>query len=173
MRNKCKKNLVKVVVLGALVGIITMTDIQKKSPNVIHASETSLEVAPRFMNEYRYRKTNVKISYQWSGYKRVSDNLKTTSAGGSISANKGVTFGTEVSGNIYQLGISTGVSLSSEKNYTLNVGANQSVYMGYRVKYKVETGTREMYDMVTGRVISSNKYTVKTPIHGEYALLRY
>ncbi len=33
--------------------------------------------------------------------------------------------------------------------------------MGDPVKYKVETGTREMYDMVTGSVISSNKYTVK------------
>lgn len=30
-----------------------------------------------------------------------------------------------------------------------------------------------MYDMVTGRVISSNKYTVKKPMYGEYAWLKY
>lgn len=45
--------------------------------------------------------------------------------------------------------------------------------MGYRVKYKVETGTREMYDMVTGKVVRSNKYTVKKTMYGEYALLNY
>lgn len=168
------KNMIrKITISSVLVGIIGMTGIQATSPIVIHASEFSEEVSSRFINEYRYRRVNVKVRHEWSSYKRVSDNLRTDFAGGSISANRGVTFGTEVSGNVYQLGISTGVSLSSERNYTLNVGANQSVYMGYRVRYKVETGTREMYDMVTGRVISSNSYTVKTPIYGEYALLKY
>ncbi|CUM80041.1 hypothetical protein GMB34_00595 [Turicibacter sanguinis] len=169
-----KEVLRKMIVTIALVGMIGTTGFQSISPVIVQASENQIEeVSPRFINEYRYRKTNVKTSYQWSSYKRVSDNLKTGPEGGSISANKSVSFGTEVSGNISQLGIATNISLSSSKEYTLNVGANKRVYMAYRVKYKVETGTREMYDMVTGRVISSNTYTVKTPQYGEYALLNY
>ncbi len=57
--------------------------------------------------------------------------------------------------------------------YTLNVGANKRVYMGYRVRYEIETGTRECYDIVTGKVIDHNDYTVKTPIYGEYKLINY
>lgn len=41
--------------------------------------------------------------------------------------------------------------------------------MGYRVKYKIEKGTRVVYNSTTGRVKSKNSYTVKKPIHGEYA----
>ena len=78
-----------------------------------------------------------------------------------------------MTGNIGSLGISTNTSISSEIGYTLNVGANRRVYMGYRVYYKVEQGTRELYDIVTGQVISSNSYTVKTPQYGEYKLINY
>lgn len=45
--------------------------------------------------------------------------------------------------------------------------------MGYRVRYEIETGTRECYDIVTGKVIDHNDYTVKTPIYGEYKLINY
>lgn len=45
--------------------------------------------------------------------------------------------------------------------------------MGYRVKYHIEEGTRECYDMVTGKVVSTNKYTVKTPLFGDYKLINY
>lgn len=126
---------------------------------------------PHMINEYRYRKKNVTYSYEWSSGKRVSDNLVTGADGGSISSTVTVTFGTIVSGNIANLGISTNTSISSSKNYTLNVGANKRVYMAYRVYYKVEHGTREYYDMITGEVISSNTYTIKTPQYGEYYLV--
>jgi len=43
--------------------------------------------------------------------------------------------------------------------------------MGYRVKYSVEEGTREMIDLVTGKVVSSNTYVVKNPKFGEYKLI--
>lgn len=45
--------------------------------------------------------------------------------------------------------------------------------MGYRVYYKVETGINEYYDIVTGKVIRSDSYTVKTPQYGEYKLINY
>ncbi len=126
-----------------------------------------------FVNDFRYRKVNVTTSSEWSSYKRVSDNVVTGSEGGSISANKSVTFGTEVSGSIHDLGISTNASVSSSVGYSLNVPANSRVYLGYRVKYKVEKGTREHYDIVTGKVLDSNKYTVKKPLYGEYKLINY
>lgn len=128
-------------------------------------------IDPQMVNEYRYRKKNVTYSYEWSSGKRVSDNLVTGPAGGSISSTVTVTFGTIVIGNISNLGINANVSISNSKNYTLNVGANKRVYMAYRVYYKVENGTREYYDMITGKVISSNTYTVKTPQYGEYFLV--
>lgn len=106
-------------------------------------------------------------------YRRVSDNLVTDSEGGSISASKSVTFGTEVSGDITGINISTSASITSEIGYTLNVGANKRVYMGYRVYYAVEKGTRELYDVVTGEVLRSNSYTVKVPQYGEYKLIIY
>ena len=43
--------------------------------------------------------------------------------------------------------------------------------MAFRVKYKVEKGVRELYDMVTGEVISKNDYIVKVPQYGSYKIL--
>ena len=105
--------------------------------------------------------------------RRVSDNLQTGPAGGSITSTSEVTFGTEVSGNISGLGISVHISKKSAKGYTLNVGANRRVYMAYRVCYRVETGTNEYYDAITGKVYSSSSYTVKVPQYGEYGLVNY
>lgn len=138
-----------------------------------YSESIETEINPAFINDYRYRKTNVTTSYEWSPYKRVSDNIITDENGGSISANKSVTFGTEVTGSIDSLDISKNASITSEVGYTLNVGSNKRVYMGYRARYTVEKGTRECYDIVTGEVISSNSYTVKTPIFGEYKLINY
>lgn len=106
-------------------------------------------------------------------YKRVSDNLQTGPSGGSISSNQTVSFGVSILGNATGLSISTSISISNKTEYTLKVGPNRRVYMGYRVLYKVETGTNECYDIVTGRIISSSKYTAKTPQHGEYGLVNY
>lgn len=137
--------------------------------------ETIVEraVAPRFVNDIRYRKKNVKSSTEWSGYKRVSDNLATTGKGGSLCSNKSVSFDAVVSGGTSGLGISLGPAVSSEIGYTLNVGANKRVYMGYRVFYKVEKGTRETYDVTNGKVVSVNEYVVKKPQYGEYTLINY
>ncbi|WLR44433.1 hypothetical protein LC087_18800 (plasmid) [Bacillus carboniphilus] len=120
-----------------------------------------------------YKKSNVKTTYSWSSYKRVSDNLKTSSKGGSLTANKSVSFSTQLSGAWRFLNLSLGGSVSSSKGYTLNVGPNKRVYMGYRVRYKTETGYRITYDKMTGRQYSKKKYTFKKPLHGEYALRNY
>ena len=137
------------------------------------SSTASTKRVRRMVNPYFYRKKNVKTYTEWSPYKRVSDNLKTGSSGGSITTTKSVTFGVTVSGDIYGLGISQSGSISSSTGYTLKVGKNKRVYVGYRVKYKVEKGIREHYDVVTGKVRASNSYTVKVPQYGEYALINY
>lgn len=135
---------------------------------------TESEITPMFINDYRTRKVNVSYSYEWSGYRRVSDNLDTrNSSGGSITSNRTTTFTTAVSGSIAGLGINTSASVSSQVGYTMNVGPGKLVYLGYKVYYKVEKGTRQTYDSLTGQVISSNAYTVKVPQYGTYALLNY
>lgn len=125
------------------------------------------------INDFRNRKTNVSIYNEWSPFKRVSNNIQTGSEGGSITATESVSFGTSVDGNISGVGILTNVSVDSAVGCTLNAGANERVYMGFRVYYKVETGINEYYDAVTGEVIRSNRYTVKTPQYGEYKLINY
>ena len=148
--------------------------INNTSTTNIEISPGSSEISPMFVNDFRTRKVNVSTTYEWSNYRRVSDNLNTYgSTGGSISANRSTTFGVEVSGTIAGLGISTSGSVSSQIGYTLNAGPNQAVYMGFRTRYEVERGTREVYDIVTGRVSSRNTYTVKRPMYGEYKLLSY
>ena len=126
----------------------------------------------RSINEYYYRKTNVKTSSEWSPYKRVSDTISVNSRGGSISSTKTQKFDVVISGSIANINVNIGKSLSSAKGYILHAEPNTRVYMGYRVKYSVETGIREKVDMVTGRVVSSNRYTVKNPVNGEYKLLK-
>ncbi|MBU8569496.1 hypothetical protein KM900_02700 [Bacillus subtilis] len=131
------------------------------------------EFTAQFVNDFRNVKMNVKTYKSWSSFKRVSDNIATGSKGGSITANKTVTFTTTVSGSISGLGISTAGSVASSKGYTLNVGANKRVYMAYRVRYNVEEGYNCRKDIVTGKCISKKKYVVKKPMYGEYALKNY
>lgn len=146
--------------------------INNPGTNVIEQITEDQNVSPAFVNDFRSRKKNVTYSESWSGYKRISDNLNTyNSSSGSITATKTASFGVTVSGSIQGLGISSAKTLTSTKSYTLNVPKNKIVYMGYKVRYKVENGTREYYDVTTGKVISSNKYTVKTPIFGEHKLV--
>lgn len=147
---------------------------QTGTTSEVESVSSGSEISPMGINSYRTRKVNVTTTEEWSSYKRVSDNLNTWgSQGGSISSNKSYTFSAEVDGNISGLGITLGGSVSSQIGYTLNVGPNQAVYMGFRTKYKVERGTREVYDTITGRIQSSNKYTVKKPLYGTYKLLSY
>ncbi len=132
-------------------------------------TEETVEAIRGFAN----RKVNVNTHYEWSSYRRVSDNLQTGPAGGTISCTKSITFATEFSGNISGIGLSTGASVSTSVGYTLNVGPNKRVYMGYRVYYKVETGTNEFYDTLTGEVLTSTPYMIKIPQYGEYTLFNY
>lgn len=152
--------------------------VDEKDIVVIESSELERptieeNIKPRFVNDFRNRKKNVRTYNEWSSFKRVSDNIHTGNAGGSISSNKLVKFECSVSGNISGLNISANGSVSSSIGYTLNVTKNKRVYMGYRVYYKVETGINEYYDIVTGKVIRSNSYTVKIPQYGEYKLINY
>lgn len=96
--------------------------------------------------------------------------MKTSSRGGSISANRTAT---SISGSIQGINVGARGSVTSTKGYTLHVGANKRVYLGYRVRYSVEKGTREVYRTSSGKLHSSNNYTVKRPKYGEFALVRY
>ncbi|MGC7930205.1 hypothetical protein ACP3VS_16415 [Lysinibacillus sp. VIII_CA] len=161
------------ILLSVVTAVFTMDSKTATAEEVVDLEEVvnSEEVTPYFVNDFRYRKVNVKTYNEWSDYKRASDNITTGKGGGSITATKSVTFGTDVSGAIDGLGISTSKSITSSIGYTLNADPNKTVYMGYRVYYKVETGTREYYDLVTGKVLKSNSYTVKVPQHGEFKLI--
>lgn len=151
---------------------IANENVETTRTNAVGQVTESDNISPYFINDFRSRKKNVSYSESWSGYKRISDTLNTyNSNGGSITATNTASFGVTVSGSIQGLSISTAKTLTSTRSYTLTVAKNKKVYLGYRVKYKVETGTREYYDAATGRIISSNKYTVKTPISGEHKLV--
>lgn len=43
--------------------------------------------------------------------------------------------------------------------------------MAYRAYYKAETGIRELYDIVTGKVLRLKTYTIKIPQYGDYKLI--
>ncbi|MFE4708031.1 hypothetical protein [Peribacillus simplex] len=96
------------------------------------ASGTSNKITPSFVNDFRNVKKKVKKYEEWSNYKRVSDNLTTGKAGGSISSTKSVTFNTSVTGSIYGLGISTGASKTSTVGYTLNVVLTKEYIWGIK-----------------------------------------
>lgn len=128
---------------------------------------------PRFINDFLSRKTDVTHSYEWSGYKRVSDYAHFGAKGGSVSVNKGLSFGVVVAGVIEGLSISTAVNFFTQEGLTFNVGPYESVYVGAHVQYDVEEGIREQYDVISGKIISRNPYTVRTPIKLEYELVNY
>lgn len=160
--------------LALLLSLSMLFDFNTPKASAMSASKETELVSPAFVNDFRYRKKNVTTSYEWSAYRRVSDNINTNgTSGGSISANKLTTFAVTVSGSIDGLGLSTTKTVSNSIGYTLSVGANRVVYLGYKAYYKVEKGTREYYDTVTGKVISSNSYTIKYPQYGQYALINY
>ena len=118
-----------------------------------------------------YQKKDVENYNEWGEWERVSDNLTTDSDGGSISCTEEVRYGVDIEGETYGLIISASGSVSTTIGYTLNVPANSTAYMAYRVYYSVEEGTREVYDYALDRVISSNHYKVKAPLYGQYKLI--
>ena len=117
-----------------------------------------------------YTKKNVKYRQEWSNFVPVSSMISTSKAGGSISVNQTRTFGTSISGVVHGLNVGGNASVSSGVGYTLNVPGNKRAYIGFRVLYRVETGTRvaSFYD---GKMYSRNNYTVKVPLRGEYRLI--
>jgi hypothetical protein len=119
----------------------------------------------------KYHKENVKKYNQWSGYRRVSDNMNTygAEATGRITSDRETTFNTTASGAYGNLGFSFGVSESNKVGYAMNVPKNKRVYLGYKAMYSVETGTR--VTTVGGTVRNRQTYTYKKPIYGEYKLL--
>ncbi len=121
---------------------------------------------------YYYTKSNVTYSNDWGSGKRCSDNLKAKKGEtGTISCTKTVTVTGSVSGKI--TGIETigiGGSYSTQRNYTLTFKGPATKYMIYKPYYKVEKGTRVKRLMSSGKSVSSNSYTVKKCLHGQYAL---
>ena len=122
-------------------------------------------------NGYYYTKKNPVVTYEWSTVKRISDDLETGPAGGSITSNKSVTFTAQIGSSAKGLTFSGSTSISSAIGYTLHVGGNRKAYMGYKVYYRVETGIREKRSMTTSKVVSTNTYTVKTIDHGSYCMV--
>lgn len=118
-----------------------------------------------------YYKENVVKYTEWSGFKRVSDNLNTyyTGSTGQIYSDRQATFGTVLSGGYGSLGFSYNKSITSTIGYMLNVPKNSRVYLGYRVLYNVETGTR--VTKIGTAIRSRDKYTIKVPMYGEFKLL--
>lgn len=128
------------------------------------------EIEVRSYGGTRVQKSNVRITHEWSGYRAVSHTVKASSAGASISTNRTTTFKTDVSGDISKINISLGGSISSTVGYTIQIPPGKTAYLGFRVLYKVERGTRTetFYD---GKVYKKTNYVVKTPIRGEYSLI--
>lgn len=93
-----------VSVLSVLVVFFTLSAFSSPSvgattPAPVSTStsiESANEIKTNFVNPYRNRKKNVRISYEWSPYKRVPDNLNTYgSSGGSLTSNRTVTFNSQ------------------------------------------------------------------------------
>lgn len=165
-----KKSLVGIL-LSAIV-IVTSNNVyaqdEDKSITEIVSNtitQTYNQIKPQSYNPTIVRKSNVKTYTEYSAWKTVSGTVNTGKYGGSITSGRSHTFTVIFSGTISGLGISTSYSFSTDVGHTINVGPNKKAYMEVRVKYKVETGRRELYDTELNRVISSNNYTVKTPIN--------
>lgn len=132
--------------------------------------EPADQITPNFVNPYRYTKENVSKRTAWSAWKRVSDDLETQGAGGSLVADRTATFSSSSSGNIKGLNISIGGSLTSKKGYILHVEPYKKQYMAYRVRMEIETGTNVRTDVVTGKKVRTS-YTVRRVLNGAYGLL--
>lgn len=121
---------------------------------------------------YYFTQSKVSYSNAWGSGKRCSDNVKAAKGeNASVSCAKTVTVTGSVSGEIKGLvTIGVGRSCSSEKNYTLAFKGPATKYMVYKPYYKVEKGTRVKRLVSSGKKVSSNSYTVRKCLYGEYAL---
>ena len=129
------------------------------------------EAGPNNLGGSYYRKVVTNEYYEWSEYRRVSHNLTTGAAGGSITCSESETFSVTFSGEVYGLSFNTEGTIESSEDYTLEVPPYQSVYMGFRARILVEEGIRQKVSVITDQVLSENTYVARIPQYGEYALL--
>lgn len=151
--------------------LLEMKMAEKESLERVGASSLGT-IKPQFFGDFRHEKKNVKYHEEWSKFKRVSDNITTGKAGGSILSTDEVSFETGVSGDVRGLNFSAGVTKTSSIGYTLNADPKTTSYMGYRVRYKVEEGENHYRDVVLGKTISKKKYKRKVPKYGDYKLIK-
>lgn len=166
---KLKKFFISAVMIGLLTSFTVQTAYAVDIGNELNIESSEKSIVGIYP---KIEKEDVSYSYEWSDFERVSNNLNTYgSDGGTISVNRTVTFSVDVEGNIKGIGINVNASVTSEIGYSLEVPANRNVHLGYRVRYKIEKGTRVVRNGVTNKVMEKNEYTVKTPIYGEYKLI--
>ncbi|WP_100066004.1 hypothetical protein [Miniphocaeibacter massiliensis] len=166
MKKICRKFICSILVMTMLV----------LSANVVRASELEeTEIQPRMGDVID--KINVKKYTEYGSWKRVSKNLTVAREGevGTISVSDEISISMSVTGSVAGLSIGSNVTQKSKVGYSLSTKNKGTWYIGFRVKYNVETGTRRVRSGWSGLVRSTNKYTVKIPIKGsgEYKLLRY
>lgn len=116
------------------------------------------------MNTIKTYKQNVKKYKQWSKYRHVSQNYGPNIKNTVITADRTTVFKAETSGIIKGLGLSLGGEVRTSTTVKQTLPPKKVGYLGIKVQYKVETGTRIVKDMLTNKIISKNKYTIKTPI---------
>lgn len=131
-------------------------------------------VADPAMSGYYYKKAKVKYSNKWSKVKRCSDNMRARKGQtGTLTCNKSVSFSGSISGNIKGITtISVGATYSSITGYSISFKGPATCYMGYKAYYKIEKGIRKKYNMNTMKCVSSNKYTVRKALHGQYQTVK-
>lgn len=151
-----------------------VTQVAPQSDLVPHISPISggKEITP---NEpivtYTYRKSNVSTYNIWSPYQRVSESMGGGLLGAEITATKSLTYNVEVNGSISGLGYSLGKAITTQLGYSGKVPPNKVGYMGHKMYYKVETGTRQKIHGISGRVVEENYYTIRTPQYGQFDIL--
>lgn len=120
---------------------------------------------------YYYTKRIISTDEEWSEYRRVSSNLEAGPAGGTLYCDTVTTFTFEFTGEISELGFAVGTELSSSVGHSINVPANRTAYLGYKVMWYIEEGIREKRSAISNQVLSENTYTVKIPQYGQYGLI--
>lgn len=166
---KIKKILSTICILGviAITPYVSFA-LEENIPSEVTRNEN--EILDISDHKVYHSKENVSISEKWSDNHRVSDNLNGI-AGDTITSNKGITFSTSVSGDITGLNISVSGEITSDVGYTMQLPTNGNYHMEYRVKYRIERGTR-VSKTVTGAILGRNEYVVKSPLYGEFSLVR-
>ena len=140
--------------------------------NTIFAQEGIIARPLRDIDDHRINvsKENVSYTYEWGTFARVSPDI-TGLKGNEIRSDKVEKKSVVVTGDISGLNIQTSTIKENKIGFTLTMPANGTYYMGYRVYYKVERGTRVSRN-VLGTILSKKNYTVKTPIKEEYRLIK-